>query len=712
VTGAEVRRRIVRAPVALGVAVGAALLALAGHAVVLAIWPDAHTLLIDLEVYRAGGRFLLDGRPLYERGVVLDLLPFVYPPVAAVLFAPLALVAMPVLKVLWTALGLALLACTARRCARAVGVAAGAPTVAVVVLVTALATWLDPVRTTLYLGQINIVLLALVLGDLLGRRDSRWRGVGLGLAAAVKLTPLLFVAYLLLRRRYRAAATAVATFVAAGAVGFLLAPADSVTYWLRGTFAAADRIAAVDGDANHSLNGLVTRLLGPGPVATVVYLLAAAALVATTLLLARRALAEGDRLLAVSLVGLCSAAAAPFAWSHHWVWVVPLLAALAARAAAGSRRATVLAVLALATTLAVVTRAPGPDVGPIPSTGLISLLPDAYLLLSCSPSPSSPSRRERSCRDRQALLITTTSFSTERPRGGCRYARVCGMDGPFLGSQAVAMGLLTPAELRTDRFVPIFRDVFVEAGQEVDLALRSRGAHLLMPPDGALCGHSAATLLGAACSPPNAAAELIAPRGDVAKRRGLAVRQAALLPAEVCEVDGLRVTTPMRTAYDLGRRLDLVEAVAAVDALARIGRFAPSMLLNGPVGARGRRRLREVVGLADPLAESVMETRLRILLVLGGLPRPVAQFPVIDADGVVRARVDLAYPAARLALEYDGAHHFTAESSRRDRQRDLALDDLDWQTMRFTVDDVLRTPGDTVRRVRHRLAERHARFAA
>jgi hypothetical protein len=264
VTGAEVRRRIVRAPVALGVAVGAALLALAGHAVVLAIWPDAHTLLIDLEVYRAGGRFLLDGRPLYERGVVLDLLPFVYPPVAAVLFAPLALVAMPVLKVLWTALGLALLACTARRCARAVGVAAGAPTVAVVVLVTALATWLDPVRTTLYLGQINIVLLALVLGDLLGRRDSRWRGVGLGLAAAVKLTPLLFVAYLLLRRRYRAAATAVATFVAAGAVGFLLAPADSATYWLRGTFAAADRIAAVDGNANHSVNGLVTRLLGPG----------------------------------------------------------------------------------------------------------------------------------------------------------------------------------------------------------------------------------------------------------------------------------------------------------------------------------------------------------------------------------------------------------------------------------------------------------------
>ncbi len=282
-----------RPSTAIATALGVAVLALAGHAVVLAVWPDAHTLLIDLEVYRAGGRFLLDGQPLYERGVVLDLLPFVYPPVAAVLFAPLALLPIPVLKAVWTALQLALLAYAARCGARAVGVPSGSPTAAVVVLVTALATWLDPVRTTLYLGQVNIVLLALVLGDLLGRRDSRWRGVGVGLAAAVKLTPLLFVGYLLLRRRYRAAATAVGTFAAAGLVGFLVAPADSVTYWLRGTFAAADRIAAVDGAANHSVNGLVTRLLGPGPAATAVYLVCAAALVVVTLALAVRLAGRG-----------------------------------------------------------------------------------------------------------------------------------------------------------------------------------------------------------------------------------------------------------------------------------------------------------------------------------------------------------------------------------------------------------------------------------
>ncbi|WP_214403112.1 DUF559 domain-containing protein [Pseudonocardia lacus] len=289
------------------------------------------------------------------------------------------------------------------------------------------------------------------------------------------------------------------------------------------------------------------------------------------------------------------------------------------------------------------------------------------------------------------------------------------MDGPFLGSLAVAAGLLTPADLRSGRFVPLFRDVYVDAdavaGAEIDLVLLSRAAYLLMPEDGALCGFSAAALLGADCSPAGAAAEFIAPRGDVGNRRGLVVRQAALAPEEVCLVGPYRVTTAERTAYDLGRRLDVPRAVAAVDSLARIGRFDPSALLDGPVGARGRRRLREVVALADPLAESTMETRLRLVLVGGGLPRPTSQFAVRTADGAVVARVDLAYPDARLALEYDGAHHFDDEFSRLDRRRDLLLDELGWQTMRFTSDDVLRTPNDTVRRVRNRLAERLARLA-
>jgi very-short-patch-repair endonuclease len=280
------------------------------------------------------------------------------------------------------------------------------------------------------------------------------------------------------------------------------------------------------------------------------------------------------------------------------------------------------------------------------------------------------------------------------------------MDGPFLGSWAVKQGLLTPAEVRSERFESIFRDVFVRAGQEVDLLLRSRAAHLFVPPDGALCGFSAAVVLGADCAPPNAAAELIAPQGNVAKRRGLAVRQAALPETDVCDVGPLRVTTPQRTAYDLGRRLALPDAVASVDALARVGGFDPGVLLTGPVGARGCRRLREAVALADPRAESPMESRLRVLLVQGGLPVPVSQYEIVDAYGILLARVDLAYPAGRLAIEYDGAHHFDEAFSRLDRRRDLQLGDLGWQTLRFTSDDVLLRPLETVRRVRQRLAER------
>jgi hypothetical protein len=281
------------------------------------------------------------------------------------------------------------------------------------------------------------------------------------------------------------------------------------------------------------------------------------------------------------------------------------------------------------------------------------------------------------------------------------------VDGPFLGSVATKSGSLTRAELRSGRYVKVHRDVFVAAGQELDLRLRSRCAGLLVPPDGALCGYSAAVLHGADCAPSGAPAELIAPRGDVRPRPGLIVRQAELTPAEVCEVDGCRVTTPQRTAYDLGRLLPLVDAVAAIDALARVGGFAPSMLVHGPVGARGCRLLLEAVALCDPRAESVMESRLRVLLVRNGLPVPVPQYPVLDGRGLLLARVDLAYPAARLALEYDGGHHFDEEFSRRDRQRDLALGDLGWTTLRFTRDDVLLRPVKTVARVRRRLQARH-----
>jgi hypothetical protein len=304
-------------------------------------------------------------------------------------------------------------------------------------------------------------------------------------------------------------------------------------------------------------------------------------------------------------------------------------------------------------------------------------------------------------------LITTTSFSTETPRGVWVVSDAVPVTAePFLGSAAVEAGVLTRAHLRSDRFATVFRDVYVDATATMDLALRSRAAHLLLPDDGALCGYSAAQLHGADCAPASAPAELIAPKGTVAKRRGLVVRQSVLAPAEVEVVHGCRVTTPFRTAWDLGRRLRLTEAVVAIDGLCRVGDFEPSALLNGPPGARGCRRLATAVLLADPRAESAMESRLRLLLHFGGLPAPAVQYRLSDGHGVLVARFDLAYPQARLGIEYDGADHFDEEHSRRDRSRDLRAGDLGWQTLRFTRDDYYRTPRSTVALVTRRLAER------
>jgi alpha-1,2-mannosyltransferase len=250
------------------------------------------------------------------------------------------------------------------------------PGVAGTALLVAVLLALDPVRTTIYLGQVNVVLLALVLADLTGRPEGRWRGVGVGVAAAVKLTPLVFAAYLLLTGRPRAAATAGATFAAALGVGFLLAPADSVVYWLDGTFAAADRISPVAATSNHSLPGLLAR----AGVADAAGLAATAVAGAAGLAVAVRAHRRGRELPALTLCGLLAAAAAPFAWSHHYVWFAPLVVLLAHAAADGDRRAWAALTGVLVVTLAGITRLPGPGVGPIPATGLVSLQPDVYVV--------------------------------------------------------------------------------------------------------------------------------------------------------------------------------------------------------------------------------------------------------------------------------------------------------------------------------------------
>lgn len=290
-----------------------------------------------------------------------------------------------------------------------------------------------------------------------------------------------------------------------------------------------------------------------------------------------------------------------------------------------------------------------------------------------------------------AFLITTLLISSIRHggRGSCGTLLVM-VAGPFVGSVAVGRGLVTRAQLRSDRYVSPFRDVFVTASDRpLDLATLSRAAFLLLGESGALAGYSAAELLGAACAPRGAPAEVVSPGTGIRARAGLVVHRDAVPRPEVWQAQGCRVTSPVRTAWDLARRLDLVDAVVAVDALCRRGRFPPGELLAWRAArprTRGAGRLPAVAALADPRAESPPESRLRLLLVLGGLPAPEVQFRVRDAGGVVVARADLAYPKVRLAIEYDGDHHNTRRTA--DNRRDIALAELGWETMRFTAADL------------------------
>lgn len=273
---------------------------------------------------------------------------------------------------------------------------------------------------------------------------------------------------------------------------------------------------------------------------------------------------------------------------------------------------------------------------------------------------------------------------------------------PFRGTVAVTRGLVTPMQLRGPRFRRLLPDIHVCSSVEVTLALRSRAAHLLVAPRGVLGGHSAAELLGASCGPADAPAEVVMLAPHRQRRLpGLDVRRDRLCADEITEADGVRVTTPVRTAYDLARRVPLTEAVVAVDALAFTHEFAPTDLLRIDArhpGARGRRRLAEALRLANPLAESPMETRIRLAILDDGLPVPVLQ------HAVGPYRLDMAYPPLHIGIEYDGREHRTQERAIRDLDRQAYLTAHGWRTiLRFPAAEVLRRPWQVAGRVRGEL---------
>ncbi|GAA5160824.1 hypothetical protein GCM10023321_44140 [Pseudonocardia eucalypti] len=288
------------------------------------------------------------------------------------------------------------------------------------------------------------------------------------------------------------------------------------------------------------------------------------------------------------------------------------------------------------------------------------------------------------------------------------------LDGPFRGSEALAAGLLSHRQMYGRRYRRIFPDVYLPADLEPTLKIRSRAAFLLVRDRGGmLAGYSAAALLGADCAPRDVPAEVLVPR-FLRAHPGLSVGYQRPDVLEIVTADGCRVTSPRRTGWDLARRLPLVEAVVAVDALTYPDRFDPrgfrpadllTLRAQRP-GAAGCGRLDEVVALANPLAESPMETRLRLALRHAGLPAPEVQYEILDRNWNPIARVDLAYPAAKLAIEYDGEVHFDARARARDLRRDNELARYGWHTMRLDKRQATTGLARTVENIRIALARR------
>lgn len=290
---------------------------------------------LDLDVYRIGGRVWLTGGHLYGAlpaaapGIRL---PFTYPPFAAIAGSPLSLIPAPAAAMIVTFGTMALLAAVLRIFLRPLGWPLAG--------VLPLALVLEPVRSTISYGQVNVLLMTLVAADCLSRAPQWPRGSLTGVAAAVKLTPLAFVLFFLLRRDYRAAGVMTATFAACTGLGFALAPADSGRYWTSVLFDTG-RIGDPLYAGNQSIFGVLARagLRQGTPAATSVWLALSVAAVTIACLGMRRALAADDAHLALALNALAALLVSPISWSHHWVWAGPAILALAAAGRRGHLRA-------------------------------------------------------------------------------------------------------------------------------------------------------------------------------------------------------------------------------------------------------------------------------------------------------------------------------------------------------------------------------------
>ncbi|WP_406217814.1 glycosyltransferase 87 family protein [Streptomyces decoyicus] len=310
----------------------------------------AHVTMLDLMVYRAEGFTVRNGESLYDMVATSAHLPNTYPPFAALLFTPLTLLGVPEMRTLATVSNLLLLVAVVHLSLRLAGRPRRLSRPAAALAVSALLVWCEPVWTTLRYGQINLLLAALVLWDLTRKDTHRLAGIGIGIAAGLKLTPALFAVFLAVTGAVRAgqllrsgagaraawnpwlrqAAVATGTFLATALLSALALPRDSHRFWTEIVF-AADRVGEVEITANQSLRGALARLLHTHDAGTA-WIVVAVPAAALGLALAAGSLLRGQRAWAAVACAATALLVSPISWSHHWVWCVPMVILLGSEA--------------------------------------------------------------------------------------------------------------------------------------------------------------------------------------------------------------------------------------------------------------------------------------------------------------------------------------------------------------------------------------------
>ncbi|WP_096286965.1 DUF559 domain-containing protein [Mycobacterium ahvazicum] len=275
---------------------------------------------------------------------------------------------------------------------------------------------------------------------------------------------------------------------------------------------------------------------------------------------------------------------------------------------------------------------------------------------------------------------------------------------PFVGSEAVRAGTWTRRDLRRS-CTRVYRDVYQRRGGQLTARDRAVAAWLWSGKKAVVAGLSASALHGAEWVDPHSPAELITDR----KRPPplIVVHNETLLAGESVCIGGVPVTSAARTAFDLGRRPGFDAAVIRIDSLARAtGVTAAEVypLIDTHRGARGMKQLRRVLPLIDAGAESPQETRTRLALIRGGLPRPQTQIVVRNMWGAMLARIDMGWEEWLVGVEYDGAQHWTDSRIRaNDIDRTAELERRGWRLVRVSADLLRHRPDVVVDRARRAL---------